>query len=117
MGLWPSLDGDVVLLLHALDQLVDQLIKLAVLCHLLDPLLHLAVEKIACLQGLAQCLAQVLQGVLAIEFGEARKWILKAGIEQILRQCLEQVFHAHLRGWIAGVFGVANSFHILEGPR
>ena len=93
---WPPLGGNVVLLLHALDELVDQLVQLAVLGHLLDFLLHLAIEKVSRFQRLAQRLAQVLHGVLAIELGEPRPWILKAGIEQILRQRLEQVFHAHL---------------------
>jgi hypothetical protein len=55
-----------------------------------------AIEKVSRFQGLAQRLAQVIHRVLAIELGETRPWILKTGIEQILRQSLEQVFHAHL---------------------
>jgi hypothetical protein len=42
-----TIDGDVIFLLHALDQLFDQLIELTVHRHLQHALAHLFVELLA----------------------------------------------------------------------
>src|SRR5450631_3929637 len=49
--------------------------------------------------------------MVAIEFGKSGKGILVAGVEQEVRERLQQVLHAHFGSRAAIVFGVANALH------
>ena len=102
---------DVVLALHALHQVAQHLLA-AFVAHVLVLLLVGFVQKVAGLHQLAQRLAQVLHGVLAIELLELREGILEARVEQEVGQRLHHVVESEFRGEIAGVLGVAGAFHV-----
>ena len=104
------IDGDVLLLLHALDHAVDELVDLLG-GHLLQTLLPIFVEQLAGFERLADGFAEIFEGVVAVEFGEARVGVLEAGVEQVVGEGLEQVVHLDLGGEVAGVFGVADALH------
>ena len=101
---------DVVLLLHALDELVDQLVDLAVLRHLVDLLLQRS-SKSRRLREPGAGLRADFPGCVAIQFRKARVGIAEAGVQQVVGESLEQVFHVHLGGQVAVVLGVANALH------
>ena len=101
-----GLRGDVILALHAADELVDQLVETAIGGHLIDFLLHALVEGVTLFEGAAQGLAQIVHGL--IEVLKFSVGILEAGVEQIVGERLEQVVHADLASQIAGEFCVAN---------
>ena len=101
---------DVVFLLHALDQLLDQLIEVAFHLHLLQALAHFLVEQIAVEQRLLDRAPQVVQRLLAL--GQVVEHVvLEPALQQIVRQRAEQVLHAHLAGRVGNVFGVTDAFH------
>jgi hypothetical protein len=56
-----------------------------------------------------QRLAQIVEGV--IEVLKARERIVEAGVEQIVRERLQQVFKIDLRGQIAVELGLADALH------
>ena len=60
------IDGDIILLLHALDQLLDQLLKLALHLHLLHAIAHLFVKHLAIEQCLLQRALQFVKRLLAL---------------------------------------------------
>ncbi len=64
-GIVRLIDGDVVFLLHALDELLDQLLELLA-AHVLNLLAHLLVEHVAVEQRLGDRLAQVVQRLLGV---------------------------------------------------
>ena len=88
----------------------DQFVELAVLGHLINFLLQVFVEEVAGFEHLAQGFAQIVQGMVhrVRQIGEG---IAEAGVEQEVGERLQQVFHAHLGGQVAVVFGVANALH------
>ena len=104
-------DRDVIFLLHALNQLFNQLLHL-VLRHLVKLLLCLLI-KIAGFQRLPDRFAQVVHRLVALQLRELGKGILKAGIKQVIRQGLQQVVQFHLRGQVAVVFRIADALHSL----
>ena len=67
------------------------------------------VEDLARFEELPQRLAEIIEGV--VEFLKSRVGIAEPGIEQVLGEGLEQVFHVHLGGQVADVFCVANALH------
>ena len=106
-------DGDVIFLLHALDQLLDQLIKRAVHLHLLKLFAHL-VEDVAVHQRLLNRLAQFVERLLAVLQIVEAIVILKSALQKIVGERREQVFHAHLGGGIGNVLGILDALH--RGP-
>jgi hypothetical protein len=64
-GIVRLIDVDVVFLLHALDELLDELLQLLA-AHVLDLLAHLLVEHVAVQQGVGDRLAQVFQSLLRV---------------------------------------------------
>ena len=109
-GVVRLVDGDVVFLLHALDQFFDQLVELAVGGHFLEALAHVVVELIAFHERLFDGAAEVIEGLLAL--GHFVPHVaLEAALQQVIGERAEQVFHAHFAGGVGDVFGVANAFH------
>ena len=103
-------DGDVIFLLHALDQLLDQFVELPVRLHLLDLLAQVLVEHLAVQQRLLDGALEIVERLLAL--GQlVPHGFLKPALQQVVRERAEQVLHAHLAGGIGNVFGVANAFH------
>ena len=100
---------DVAFLLHALDELVDQLVELTGCRHLVDLALRVFVEELAGLEDAAQGFAQIVEVVVHV--AEAGVGIAITGVEEIVGERLEQTFEVHLGGQVAGVFGVANALH------
>ena len=58
--------GDVVLLLHALDELVDELVDLVLLHGLLELFPDAIVEQLAGFEELTQGFAKIVEGVVEI---------------------------------------------------
>src|ERR1035437_3584299 len=104
------IDRNVVFLLHALDQLLDQLFEFALHLHLLEPVAHFLVKHLAIEQRLLEGAFQLIEGLFAV-----RQWVpvtvVESALQQIVRKRAEQVLHAHLAGRVGNVFGVANSLH------
>src|SRR5438477_8943769 len=105
------IDGNVVFLLHAIDQLLDQFIELPVGAHLLKLRAHVFIEHLARFKRLLDGLPQLIESLLAlIELIEV-PGILKAALEQIVGERIEQVLHAHFPGGISNIFGILDEFH------
>ena len=109
-GVGRIVDRDVVFLLHAFDEFLDQLLELAFHLHLLQPLAHLFVEQIAVEKGL---LDRPPEGIeILVTLGHVVKHvILEAALQQIVRQRAEQVLHAHFACGIGDVFGITDATH------
>ena len=103
-------DADVIFLLHALDQLLDQFVQRAIHLHLAKPLAHFLVQKISLQQCLFDGAAQIVQRLLAVEH-VVEHVVLEAALQQVVRERAEQVLHAHLAGRVGNVFAVADAFH------
>ncbi len=106
-------DRDVVFLLHALDELLDQFVELAVGHHLLDLLAQILVEHFAVEQRVLDGAPEFLERLLALGH-LVPHGILEAALQQVVRERAEQVFHAHFAGRVGNVFGVANALHCVE---
>ena len=105
-----TIDGDVVFLLHALDQFFDEFVELAFGRHLLQAFAHVIVELIAFHQGLLDGAAKVVEGLFAL--GHFVPHVaLEAALQQVVGERAEQVLHAHFAGGVGDVFGVTNAFH------
>ena len=89
-ALLAALGVNVVLLLHLLDDLVDQFLHLLG-GELLELLLRLFIEHLSRLQRLTYGLAQIFH-CLVVEFAELGVRVVEAGVEQKVRQSLQQVF-------------------------
>ncbi len=104
-------DGDVVLLLHAVDQLLDELLELLG-GHRLELLAHALIEHVAIEQrvsdGIAQVLQRLLVGVLIVVI---LILALETALQQLVGESGEQVLEAHLRGRFGDVFLVFDEFH------
>jgi hypothetical protein len=102
------IDVDVVFLLHALDDLLDQFFEL-LRAHVLDLLAHLLVEHVAVEQRLGDGLAQVVERLLGVfEIVEVHVLLLETALQKVVGERAEQVLHAHLGGGLGNVFFVAN---------
>ena len=102
------IDVDVVFLLHALDELLDQVFHLLG-AHVLDLLAHLLVEHVAVEQRLGDGLAQVVQRLLRVlQVVEVHVLLLETALQQVVGERAEQVLHAHLGGRLGNVFFVLN---------
>ena len=84
--------GDVVLLLHALDELVDQLVELAFCGHLVDAAAASRHRKNRPLPEPARSASRRSSSVCSHRALRSAIRIVKAGVEQIVRQRLQQVF-------------------------
>ena len=104
------IDADVILLLHALNQLIDEFIQRAFHLHLLQLLAHLFIEQIAVEQRLLNRAAQIVQRLLAIAEVVVHV-ILESALQQVIGERAEQVLHAHFARRVGNVFAVANAFH------
>src|SRR5271165_512008 len=103
-------DGNVIFLLHALDELLDQFIELAFGEHLLNLLAQVLVEVLSIQQRLLDGALQFIERLLAL--GHFVPHVaLKPTLQQVIRQGAKQVFHAHLAGGVGHVLGVTNSSH------
>ena len=100
MGL---VDADVILLLHALNQLLDEFIQRAFHLHLLELLTHLFIQQIAVEQRLLNRAAQIVECLLAIPEIVVQV-ILESALQQVIGERAEQVFHAHFAGGVGNVF-------------
>ncbi len=102
------IDVDVVFLLHALDELLDQIFHL-LRAHVLDLLAHLLIEHVAVEQRFGDGLAKVFQRLLRVlEVVEVHVLLLEAALQQVVGESAEQVLHAHLGGGLGNVFFVFN---------
>ncbi len=101
---------DEVLLLHLLDDLVDELFDL-VFVEGLVLFLGFLVEELAGVERLADGFAEVLHGLLAVERLEAGHGVLEAGVEQEVGEGLHEVFEAEGGGEVAVELGVAGALH------
>ena len=97
------IDGDVIFLLHPLDQLFDQLIQLAVCGHLLDLLPQILVEHFAIHERLLDGPLQFVQRLFALGQLVPHR-LLKAALQKVIRKHPEQILHAHFAGWVGHVF-------------
>ena len=104
------IDRNIVFLLHPLDELLYQFIELAVCHHLLDLLTEIFIKRLAIQQGILDGAPEVFECLLALRHFVPHG-ILKAALQQIVRERTEQVLHAHFPGRIGNVFGVTNAFH------
>ena len=66
------IDGDVIFLLHALDQLLDQFLKFALHLHLLQPVAHFFVKHLAIEQRLFERAPQLVERLLALRQSRTR---------------------------------------------
>ncbi len=113
---WPFcglLGVDEVLLLHLLDDLVDQFFDL-VCVEGLVLFLGLLVEEFAGVESLADGFAEVLHGLLAVERLEAGHGVLEAGVEQEVGERLHEVFEAEGGGQVAVELGIAGALHVVS---
>ena len=105
------IDGDVVVLLHAVHELLNQLVKLLG-GHRLDLLPHTLVEQVAVQQrfgnGVAQVIERLLLRILVVII---HVMPLKSALQQVVRQCCEQVFHAHFASGVGNIFLVFDELH------
>jgi hypothetical protein len=102
-------EGDEVLLVHALDELVDEIVELALGHHLVELPAQILVKKLAILKSAAESLTQIVE--IVVELAEVGVGIVEAGVEKIIRKRLEKIFEVELGGEIAAIFGVVNAFH------
>ena len=109
-----ALGVDEVLLLHLLNDLVDQLFDL-VFGQSFELLLRLFVEELARFQRLTDGVAKVLQ-CLVVELAEVGVGVVEAGVQEEIREGLHKVFEAEARGEVAGELGVADAFHWTRLP-
>ncbi len=105
-------DGDVAFLLHALDQLIDQLVHAALLLHTAQCLPRQFVE----LRGVKQCVAnglsqsfQRIPGVGGLEVGA--QIVFEAALQQKIAERVHQVFQAQLLDQVRCVLAVADALH------
>ena len=106
-----AIELDIVFLLHAIQQLLDQFFDLAISGELVDFLLDRLVEQIAILQRLPHGFPQVVERLIAAHLLKTAEGRLEAGIQQKIRQRLQQRFHLQLVGQVARVFAVSNALH------
>src|SRR5271157_2429256 len=110
-GIVRLVNADVVFPLHALDELLDQLLHLLG-AHIFDLLAHLVVEHFAVQQRLGDGLAQVVERLLhVVEVVEVHVLLLEAALQQVVGERVEQVLHAHLRRGLGNVFLVLDELH------
>ena len=110
-GIVGLIDGDVIFLLHALDEIFDQLVELAFHLHLAEALAQFFIEQIAVHERLLDGLTQLFQCVLALHLVETRIGILKSALQEIIGEGVHQIFQAHLASGIRNVLFVAGKFH------
>ncbi len=110
LALVGHLGVDEVLLLHFLDDLVDEFFDLLLVEGFVF-LLGLFVEEFAGFEGLADGFAEVVHGLVAVELLKAGEGIVEAGVEEEVGQGLHEIFEAEGGGEIAGELGVADAFH------
>ncbi len=104
-------NANVFFLLHPLDKLFNHLLQLLA-THVLDLLLRLLVEHVAIQQRFRNRLSQIVQRLLSVvQIVIILILLLKATLQQIIRECVEQVFHAHLRSRLGNVFLVFDELH------
>ncbi len=104
------IDGYVIFLLQALDQLLDEIFEFAVHLHLLEAVAHFFVEGFSIEEGLLDGAAEFVKSLLA--FGEfVPEIVIESALQEIVRESAEQVLHAHIAGGVGDVFGVADAFH------
>jgi len=108
--IWRLIDGDVIFLLHALDQLFDKFVELTVHGHLLQTLAHFVIEGIAIHEGLLDGALEIVECLLAFRH-LVPHIALEAALQKVVRERTEQILHAHLAGGVRDVFGVTNAFH------
>ena len=99
---------EVGLVLHALDDFVDELFDLGGV-EFFELLLGFFVEEFAGLEGLADGFAEALHGVVGVL--EGRVGVLEAGVEEEVGEGLQEVFEVYARGEVAGELGVAGELH------
>ena len=103
--------ADVIFLLHAFDQLLNQFIERAIHLHLAKPFLHFFVQQISFHQRLLDGAAQIVESLLAISVHVVEHVVLEAALQEVIGERAQQVFHAHLAGWVGNVFAVTDAFH------
>ena len=101
---------DEVLFLHLLDDLVDEFFDLFFGEGFVF-FLGFFVEEFSGFEGLADGLAEVVHGLIAVELLKAGEGIVEAGVEEEVGQGLHEIFKAEGGGEVAGEFGVADALH------
>ena len=107
---------DVIFLLHALDQLLDQLFEFALHLHLLQPVAHFFVKHLAIEQRLFESASQLIQRLFPVR-ELVPEIVVESALQKIVGKSAEQIFHAHFAGRVGNVFGVADAFHKRTGLR
>ena len=104
------INGNVIFLLHALDQLFDELFEVALHLHLLQAIAHFFVKHFTVEQRLFERALQLVQSLLTLrQF--IPEIVVKSALQKIVGERAEQVFHAHLAGRVGNVFAIADAFH------
>src|SRR5208282_4623419 len=104
------IDRNIVFLLHALDQLLDQLFKFSLHLHLLQTVAHFLIKHLAVKQRLFESAFQFVERLLALR-QLVPEIIVEAALQKIVGERAEQIFHAHLAGGVGDVLAVADAFH------
>jgi hypothetical protein len=100
---------DEVLFLELLDDLVDEFVDLLGV-ERVEFFLGLFVEELAGFEGLADGLAEVVEGLVA-ELLEVGVGVLEARVEQEVGERLHEILEAEGGGEVAGELGVADALH------
>jgi hypothetical protein len=103
-------NADVILLLHALHQLLDQLIQRSFSLHLLQLFAQLLVQQVAFEQRAFNSSLKFVERLLVrqIVIGEI---VMKSALQKIIRQRPEQILQAHFASRIGNVLAIADAFH------
>ena len=108
------IDGDVILLLHAVDQFFEQLLEGTFRLHLFQSLFGLLVEELAVHQCLRDRLLQPLHRLLVAEVVEIRVRVLKPTLQQVVRQGVHDIFHRELFRQVRNVLVVFDELHLVK---
>jgi hypothetical protein len=114
-GIVRLIDGDVVFLLHALDQLLDQFFEFALHLHLLQPVAHSS-SNISPLSSACSRRASIRRASARLR-AFVPEIVVESALQKIVRERAEQVLHAHLAGGVGNVFAVADAFHKAISPQ
>ena len=109
------IDADVVFLLHAIEELLDELFKLLG-AHRFDLLAQLLVQHVAVHQRFGDRVAKVFEGLFGgVLVVVVRILPLEPTLQQMVGEGREQILHAHLRCGLGNVLFVLNELHAISG--
>ena len=105
-------DGHVAFLLHAVHQLVDEVVHLSLVLHFLQVLAHLFVEFAGVEQGIADGLAQGVQRHRYCRWAVVLSQLaFKAALQEEVSERVHQIVEAQLFGEVRDVLAVLDALH------